>query len=279
MALLAGATQASAITLDLVDSFDKANTGAFGLAWDGSNIWYSNGSGHVYEMTSSGVNTGKNFQLEYGSITELAWDGTHLVQANSNTVNFYDTATGTKASSLTLGAGVAGGGSCGGTVDGLDFDHGEIWCSPDVSVIYRISGDGQSNIGAQPVIGGAGGYSGVERIEATNGTNYIVVVNDAFQPRKLCVHAMDYSEIGCQQFQNARYEGLAFDGRYVYAADYYGDRIDKYDILGDDGGSIIDPDDDDGNGGTVVPLPAAGWLLISAIAGTVGLSRRRRSAA
>lgn len=261
LSLVPAVASATTITLKLIDSWSKSS--AFGLAYDGNNVWWSDSGGTVHEMTTGGVDTGNSFYS--GTWSELAWDGSHILQAQGTTIKYWNK-DGTSAGTKTVTSGI----SCGGLVDGLDYDHGELWCSPDVSVVYRISGDLSTNIGPQPVIGGAGGYSGVERIQATDGTNYIVVVNDAFNPRKLCVHSMDYAEIGCQQFANSRYEGLAFDGRYLYAADYFGSRIDKYDILGD-GGSIIDP----GNPGAV-PLPAAGWLLAGAIAGIVGLRRNRK---
>jgi hypothetical protein len=257
---------AATISLSLIDSFARGSSfdGPFGLAYDGSNIWWSDNGGILHEMSTAGVDTGNT--ISTGIWSELAWDGSHLLQAQGTTITKWNT-DGTSAGTGTITAGI----SCGGLVDGLDFDQGELWCSPDVSVIYRISGDLTTPIGAQPAFGGGGGYSGVERIQATNGTNYVVVVNDASNPRQLCLHAMDYTELGCQQFANARYEGLAFDGRYVYAADYYGARIDKYDILGSDGGSVIDP----GGNPNVVPVPAAGWLLGAAIFGFAGLRRRR----
>ena len=253
----------ASITLELIDSYERASP--FGLAFDGNNVWWSDNSGNLTEMTTSGVDTGNSFNT--GIWSELAWDGSTILQARGSTI-YYWNKDGSSAGEGTVDFAVNGGRGCGGLVDGLDHDQGEVWCSPDVSVVYRMTDDLQNPIGEQPVIGGAGGYSGVERIQATNGTDYIVVVNDAFVPRQLCVHSMDYAELGCQQFENSRYEGLAFDGRYIYAADYFGNAIDKYDILSD-GGSIIDPDDL-----APIPLPATGVLLVGALGGLASLRRR-----
>ena len=254
-----GSAQATDITLQYVASYDRSSP--FGLAFDGTYIWWSDSSRVVHQMTTDGVDTGVTFSGPAWS--ELAWNGAQLMMASGGTIYTFDT-DGANVSSQSVSAGYVGG----GLQDGLDWDNGELWISPDVSNVYRLSGDLSSFVGASPFLGGAGGYSGVERIQATDGTDYIVVVNDAKQPRELCVHTLGGALIGCQQFANARYEGLAFDGRYVYAADFYGHKIDKFDILGD-GGSIIDP-------GGEVPLPAALPLMLFGLAGLGAATRRKR---
>lgn len=253
---------AAGISLSLVASYDR--NGPFGLAFDGTHIWWSQNSRTVNQMTVDGVDTGVSFSGPVWS--ELAWNGSQLIQASGNTVYFFDR-DGTNVTTQTITASPYTGFSLN---DGLDWDSGELWSSPDVGNVYRLSSDLSSFVGASPFLGGGGGYSGVERIKATDGQSYIVVVNDASNPRKLCVHNLDASEVGCQEFQNSRYEGLAFDGRFVWAADYFGDKIDKYDILGAGGGSIIDP-----GAPSVIPTPAALPLALSAIMGLMAVSRRR----
>jgi hypothetical protein len=270
--IAAGPSAAATITLELVDTYDRS--APFGLAWDGSHIWWSDNGRTVHQMTTDGVDTGVTFTGPVWS--ELAWNGSQLMAANDTTVYFFDRDGGNQTTqSITASpyTGIA-------LNDGLDWDSGELWSSPDVGNVYRLSGDLSSFVGSSPFLGGAGGYSGVERIQATDGTDYVVVVNDASNPRNLCVHNLDSSLIGCQAFGNERYEGLAFDGRYVWAADYFGDKIDKYDILGEgngggdgDGCSIINPEDCEPQ---VVPLPATLPLLLGSLGlgGFLGLRRR-----
>lgn len=252
---------AASITLKLIDSYSRGSAfnGPFGLAFDGTHIYYSMNNRSIHQMTTSGVDTGVVFNGPVWS--ELAWDGSQLLSANGTTVYKFDVGGG----NLTTHSITAPGYTGISLNDGLDWDNGELWSSPDVGNVYRLSGDLTTHVGAAPFLGGGGGYSGVERIQGA-GQDYVVVVNDAKSPRELCVHQLDGSLLGCQQFQNSRYEGLAFDGRYLFAADYFGGRIDKYDILSD-GGSIIVPG---------VPLPASLPLLAGGI-GLIGLVRRRRA--
>jgi len=255
-----GSASAAAIELSLIDSFDRASP--FGLAFDGTNIWWSSSDRVVHEMTTAGVDTGNTFTGPVWS--ELAWNGSQLIEANGTTVYFFDR-DGTNVTTQTITAAPYTGFDL---TDGLDWDNGELWASPDVGNVYRLSGDLSTFVGPSPFLGGGGGFSGVERIQASDGVDYIVVVNDAVSPRELCVHTLDGVEIGCQSFLNSRYEGLAFDGRFVYAADFFGDKIDKYDILAD-GVSIIDPSD--------VPLPAALPLMLFGMAGLGAAARRKRA--
>lgn len=252
---------AAEITLQLIDSYERSSP--FGLAYDGEHIWWSDNSRTIHQMTTDGVDTGVTFTGPVWS--ELAWNGSQLIQANGTTVYFFDR-DGSNMTTQTITASPYTGLSLN---DGLDWDNGELWSSPDVGNVYRLSGDLSMFVGASPFLGGGGGYSGVERIQATNGTDYIVVVNDASSPRKLCVHTLGGVEIGCQEFSNSRYEGLAFDGRYLWAADYFGHHIDKFDILAD-GGSIIDPSE--------VPLPAALPLMLLGLGGLGAAARRKKKA-
>ncbi len=253
--LLVSAVPASAVTIELklIDSYSKS--APFGLAFDGTNIFWSQSNGQIQKMTTSGVDVGSTFGGPVWS--ELAWDGSHLLSAQYNTLYSFDR-DGSNVTTSTIGASLTGITSL---QDGLDWDNNELWISPDIGNIFRVAGDlatGSTFL--------SGSYSGVERFQTASGTDYLAVVNDGSSPRQLCVHTLGGSLLGCQNFTNDRYEGLAFDGRYLWAADYFGGRIDKFDILAD-GGSIISPP---------VPIPAAVWLLGSALGG-MGLVRRRKA--
>ena len=261
-ALVISTSATAAVTLTLVASYAKSN-GAFGLAFDGTNMWYSNGSGTIYEMTTNGVDTGNSITGNYWSA--LAFNGatSKLVTMQGGSITSFDRATSASVSITSLNAvttAIAGG--RGGLIDGLDIEGGTLWWSPDVDEVYTspVAGGGARTT----FLGGAGGYSGVEYV-TVGGTNYVIVVNDALNPRNLCVHKTDATLVGCTVLANSRYEDLGFDGRYLYAADYYGDRIDKIDLLVD-GGSIFVP------GG--VPESST-WMMMIVGFGAAGSALRR----
>ncbi len=262
-------SSAEALTLQVVDSLTTESP--FGVLFDGTNVWFSTGIGgnviHKIDQNSAGIPIiGSPVTLAGGGTGAMAWDGSHFLSSASKTITFFNP-NGSLASSLAITANTTGF----SLIDGLDFDHNEIWWSPDVGNVYRLDTAGAFTGPVNPVLGGAGGFSGVERIDVGS-YSFLIVVNDAFVPRQLCkVSLTGVFDVNndCATLSNSRYEDLAFDGRFLYAADLFGNRIDKID-LSIDGGSIFLPP-----GGTV-PEPASAILLTTGFAAIFGVLRNRR---
>lgn len=259
---------ANALTLNLVDSSSPLYPfGTFGLLFDGTNVWVSEGVGSstIAQINQNAAGlplTGVTRTLSgTGCCGAMAWDGSHFVSASGGNVGFFNAATGAFVSSVATSAG-------GGLIDGLDFDHNEIWYSPDVGNVFRLDSTG-AFAGPNPVLAGGGGFSGVERIDTVS-ESFLIVVNDASSPRTLCkttLAGVFNPATDCVTLPNQRYEDLAFDGRFLYAADVFGNRVDKIDLLIEGGGSIFD--------GGRVPAPATLVLLGLGLATLAGLSRRK----
>lgn len=260
---LSMATSAQALTLSVIQSMAMGGGQAFGVAFDGTNIWVS-GADTVLRQVNQTSMTLTGTSINQGRWSADAWDGSHFLTASGGTI-FRLNPNGTNAGSFSLTGGF------GGLIDGLGFDipRNELWFSPDVSTVNVSTNGGADPL--QQIIGGGGGFSGVEPVDTANG-NFLVVVNDAFQPRKLCKTSLTGvfdSNLDCAQLPNARYEDLAFDGRYLYAADYYGNRLDKIDLLGA-GGSIFAPP---GNGSVPEPFSLA---LFGIGIGALTVARRNK---
>lgn len=258
---------ANALTLTVVDSLTTTNP--FGVAFDGTNVWFSTGVGgnviHKIDQNAAGMPIiGSPVTLTGGGTGALGWDGSHFVSSSGTTIYFFNT-NGTLNSSTAITAPVSGF----GLIDGLDFDHNEIWYSPDVGNVYRLDTAGAFTGSVNPVLGGAGGFSGVERVDV-GADSFLIVVNDAFSPRKLCQTSLTgvfNSTTDCATLSNSRYEDLAFDGRYLYAADLFGNRIDKIELTGAGGGSIFVPP-------SGVPEPATMTLFLTGLGGLYLLRRK-----
>ena len=255
-----GSANAASITLNLVASYERNS--AFGLAYDGTNIWWSDNSGSIHGMTTSGVDTGN--VITGTTWSALAWDPNtnKIAIVENNGITEYNRPVGVQAASSLSPVHTNIAGSPNFLTDGLDIKGNTLLWSPDVSAVYSSPLNG-SGVATTLLPAGAGGYSGVQDV-VVGSNDYLFVVNDASNPRQLCFSG---ASSGCVTLANSRYEDLAFDGRYIWAADYYGNRIDKIDVLSD-GGSILQPG---------VPEPSTWAMMILGFAGVGFMAYRRKS--
>lgn len=253
----------AALTLTVIDSVNVSS--AFGLAFDGSNIWYEDGFRNVgkIDQNAPGMTVLNPNVFSAPVWSAMAWDGSNLAFAQGNTLYKYSTS-GISQGNLTLGRSA-------GLIDGLDIEGGKIYWSPDISYAAALNlATGLDDPGI--ILNPAGGLSGIERV-ISGANDWLFVVNDASNPRTICRTNTNSPDANfpageCVALPNSRYEDLAFDGRYLYAADYYGGRIDKIDLQ-IDGSSIFDP-------GNKIPEPSTLALLGIGILG-FGIKRQKKS--
>jgi hypothetical protein len=257
LALVAVPAAATTVTLNIEATY--ARSGPFGLAYDGTNIWWSQNDGSIHEMTTNGVDTGNSILGPNWSA--LAWDSntSKLATVGGGGITEFSRSTSAGVSYTTLNpVFTAIAGSPQFLTDGLDIQGQTLWWSEDVNTVNSspLNGSGSASLFLN------GPYSGVEFLTAS-GKDFLAVVNDGSNPRQLCLHQTDASLIGCTTLVNSRFEDLAWDGKFLWAADYYGNTIDKISLKVD--GVVL--------GG--VPEPAT-WMVMLLGFGLVGATLRRR---
>lgn len=272
LGLLAVQGCAASLSVAIVASWNRPLPS--GLAFDGGFLWWGDSNGVLHQMTTSGADTGLTtvdpIAPTGGLGAGLAWSGTQLVSASSGMITFFDPITAGHRLDVAITAPVTGS----GPVDGMDFDHGEIWYDQDRSNVFRLTSTGSFAPGPNPVlggpIGGAGAYSGVERIDVGQNSFLIVMTAPFGGPFELCQTTLTGVGIGCTSDLGKRYFDLAFDGRYLYGAAFSAGTIDKIDLTMD-GVSILVPEPSD------MFLMIAGLLAFSLTGYRYGrISLRRR---
>ncbi len=198
-----------------------------------------------------------------------------LVQTNNGgDVQAYDPFTGANQNTiLNVGSGFA---------DGLDFDGANRWFSPDVQSIFNNgvkifdnTNTDHTDVGTWFGLGPddiATGWSGIEQIG--DSLFAVAVFTNADVGRSRTIVRFDlntntlvgYDDDG--HLTAARWEDLAFDGRFLYAADLRGD-LDSNQTQGDI--YVFDV-----TGGLAVPEPATMTLLGISLVGLAGASARRK---
>ena len=200
-----------------------------------------------------------------------------LVQTSSGNVRAYDPFTAANEVSIpNVGSGFA---------DGLDFDGPNRWFSPDVGSINNngvlFISDSDATKTTLPVWTGLGnaqglGWSGVEQVG--NSLFAVAVQSGSDIGRSRTIVRFDATTGELLGFDPdgdpiaARWEDLAFDGSFLYAADLRGN-ADGLGVAGD-----IYVFQVTGGLRPGVPEPATlGLVLIAAsLAGLTGIRRRRR---
>ena len=175
-----------------------------------------------------------------------------------------------------------------GFVDGLDIDGANVWFSPDAANIYKngvlFASTGNA---AQKVPGQGNGWSGVEQVGDFVFATAVLNGNDVAGSRTIVKFDLSGNLLGYDpdgDVKAARWEGMAFDGRYLYAADLRGNEngtgaigdIYVFDATG--GIALPPPPDTDPNPPAVPEVgTAASAMAFAGLSGFAFLRRRKQA--
>lgn len=265
LATVVPASAAPVVTLTTQQTYNISQPFGLAIAPNSNVLYYTTFSDNLIHKlnTITGANLGtipnpSNVPLSALGITPTG----QIVSASGTTVFFRDPVTGALIRTVTSPVNL-------GFVDGLDYDNGQIYASPDVGPLYRFTDPGLPSgsagvfVGTNPIPASPmSGYSGIERIDVP-GASFYIVVNDNFNPRHLTILDLNGATLGDTILANSRFEDLAFDGKSLFAADLVGGRIQRLDVQVD-GVSIFQP----------TPEPAT--LAVFGLMGAAGFGYVRR---
>jgi hypothetical protein len=230
------------------------------------------GQHDVAGITSPGGLGGSGVGAHFSALAFNTATG-QLVQTSNADVRAYDPFTAAGQTTIPgVGAGFA---------DGLDLDGANRWFSPDVGDIFNnsvLTFDNavlaHTDLGVWAGLGGAVGFgwSGTEQV---GDSLFAVAVQDfADSGRSRTIVRFDITTgqlVGYDpdgHLVASRWEDLAYDGRYLYAADLRGD-LDGNGVQGDI--YVFDV-----GGGLNIPEPSSFLLVATGVIGlSLGKSRRR----
>jgi len=120
-----------AATGDVISSFPAPDGNAFGLAWDGTNLWVAgNATDAIYEVTTAGAVVSSFATDPAAVMTGLTWDGASLWLA--------DDAAGSLSELSTVGSILSVIPAPGGTPRGLTWDGTNLWVADKTGSNQRI---------------------------------------------------------------------------------------------------------------------------------------------